>query len=92
MKKVPQSLEVLFRSHLHTCICALATVHLRICIAQSRRCSYLFVHLHVCIYIAYLFDTSSVYEFAPRFLFNELAHCIMWFVNLMVNLSSNYCI
>ena len=66
------------------CICALATVHLRICIAQSRRCSYLFVYLHVCIYIAYLFDassvyvfdassvyvfdTSSVYEFVPRFL------------------------
>lgn len=100
MKKVPQSLEVLFRSHLHTCICALATVHLRIYIAQSQRRSYLFVHLHVYIYIAYLFDassvyvfdTSSVYEFAPRFLFNELAHCIMWFVNLMVNLSSNYCI
>lgn len=56
-------------------------MHLRIYIAQSQRRSYLFVHLYVYIYIAYLFDTSSIYvfgkssiyEFAPRFLFNELA-------------------
>ena len=64
-------------------------MHLRIYIAQSQRRSYLFVHLYVYIYIAYLFDTSSIYvfdtssiyvfdtssiyEFAPRFLLNELA-------------------